>query len=174
LAWLQDFPNEFYVSRSRRSKGIQDLKEQKYPFVSGGKDSRAVAVAHLSSMDSRPLVAVGNYNAKNQLFISSDKLGGFKEITTGPFVSARKQRTSAVVTVDVNNDNFVDILVGNVGIFEPNEIYAGNGKGDFSQHTAGSFVTTSKSTSALAVADLDNDGWLVSNFCPYSSPSALR
>jgi hypothetical protein len=50
----------------------------------------------------------------------------------------------------------LDIVIGNLQT--PNQIFFGNGKGNFTESKSGTFVAGKTMTYALAIGDFDRDG----------------
>lgn len=65
--------------------------------------------------------------------------------------------TRAIIAVDINGDDFVDIVVGNWQRNHPVEILLNNGDGTFSEPFHPTLVGTSGFTTALFAADVNND-----------------
>ena len=74
-----------------------------------------------------------------------------------PSVPNSDKDTRAIATGDFNNDDFVDIVVGNCGL--SNQILFNNGDGTFGNATDLPGGSNDQCTTSIAVADLDGDGF---------------
>lgn len=88
----------------------------------------------------------------------------------GHFIETRtlgvwEDRSTAVAIFDLNGDGNLDIVVGNEGM--QNYVYYNDGQGKFPTDLRRPYGTGGDFTRAIAVADVDADGWpdiLVANF----------
>jgi len=105
---------------------------------------------------------VGNYNQVNRLYLNDgngvfgDGLGG----TTGSDISTDTHPTRDINLGDVDNDNDLDLVVGNDG--QVNRLYLNNGHGVFGDGlggTTGSEISSdSHNTYDTSLGDVDGDG----------------
>lgn len=87
--------------------------------------------------------------------------GVFTDVTStaGGFNASIGYKTTSVVTADLDNDGFREVIVGtarNMPLF----IYKNNGDGTFTHITPSTGVSTLRNTTALAAGDYDLDGKL--------------
>ncbi len=59
---------------------------------------------------------------------------------------------------DLDNDGYLDLFVGNYD--EPNRLYRNNGDGTFEDVSLSAGITNSNRIQAVAMGDIDQDGWL--------------
>ena len=103
-------------------------------------------------------LVAGNYSSPadfvhNKLYLN-DGSGVFDSGTViGAFISDNINQTKSVVLWDINNDNHLDIVEGNVGT---NKLYLNNGSGVFASGTA--IGSDSDVTYSVALGDVDGDG----------------
>lgn len=92
---------------------------------------------------------------------SSSHAVSFTKITSGPVVTDGGNSRS-VNFVDIDNDGYPDIFVGNGRPTNPvdpvNFLYKNNGDGTFSKVTGDTIVTTPASSDGTTWGDFDNDG----------------
>ena len=105
-------------------------------------------------------LVAGNYSSAadfvhNKLYLN-DGSGVFDSGTViGAFISDNINQTKSVVLWDINNDNHLDIVEGNVGT---NKLYLNNGSGVFASGTA--IGSDSDVTYSVALGDVDGDGYM--------------
>ena len=105
-------------------------------------------------------LVAGNYSSPadfvhNKLYLN-DGSGVFDSGTViGAFISDNINQTKSVVLWDINNDNHLDIVEGNVGT---NKLYLNNGSGVFASGTA--IGSDSDVTYSVALGDVDGDGYM--------------
>lgn len=90
--------------------------------------------------------------------------GAFTDVTAQAGL-AEPTTTQTAVWVDINNDGFLDLYVGNEN--EPNQLFLNNGNGTFRDVSHSSGTDLSVLTKAVVAADYDNDGYadlFVSNY----------
>ncbi len=87
--------------------------------------------------------------------------GYFSDVTStaGGFTASIGYKTTSVVTADLDNDGFREIIVGtarNMPLF----VYHNDGNGTFTHITTGTGITTTKNTMAMVTGDYNLDGRL--------------
>jgi len=95
--------------------------------------------------------------------------GTFTDVTVEAGL-AEPTTTQTAVWVDINNDGFLDLYVGNEQ--EPNQLFLNNGNGTFKDISHSSGTDLSAFTKAVVAADYDNDGYAdlyVSNYRGYNA-----
>ena len=86
--------------------------------------------------------------------------GKFSEVTPTPIAGTEVITTKSVEVADINGDGHPDLVLGNTG--SENHVLLGNPEapGDFSGATPMPFGPETDETTAVKVADIDNDGAL--------------
>ena len=90
--------------------------------------------------------------------------GTFTDVTVEAGL-AEPTQTETAVWVDINNDGFLDLYVGNEN--GPNQLFLNNGNGTFKDISRSSGADLSLLPKAVVAADYDNDGYadlFVSNY----------
>jgi tetratricopeptide (TPR) repeat protein len=96
--------------------------------------------------------------------------GTFTDVTVEAGL-AEPTQTETAVWVDINNDGFLDLYVGNE--LGPNQLFLNNGNGTFKDISRGSGADLSLLTKAVVTADYDNDGYADIFVSNYRGDSAL-
>lgn len=86
-------------------------------------------------------------------------MGIFKDVTeeAGGFKASLTYKTTSVVTADLDNDGYREIIVG-TGRDMPSFIYKNNQDGTFTNITAQTTINTTKYTMGIAAGDYNLDG----------------
>ena len=101
------------------------------------------------------IVGNGHEHEPNQLILN-DGAGGFlEEVQPLPGSS---MKTTTVILADLNNDRWIDIIVGNID--GSNQVIFNDGKGGFDHEQVQDLPGGPSMTASLAVADVNKDGWL--------------
>ena len=103
-------------------------------------------------------LVAGNYSSladrvRNKLYLNT--LGVFSVGVNIGTLGNDINQTKSVVLWDINNDNHLDIVEGNVGT---NKLYLNNGSGVFASGTA--IGSDSDVTYSVALGDVDGDGYM--------------
>jgi len=101
------------------------------------------------------------YNRTNVLYINNGD-GTWSDVAV-PAGVADEGHGRGVAWGDINNDGFMDLLVGNqVGSDHPgnNKLYLNNGDGTFTDISESSGTSENVRTRCVSMADYDNDGFL--------------
>ena len=125
----------------------------------------AVAVGDVNG-DGRPDLIVATATGQKLLYLNDGQADPFNSLTPiqiGPSGSTTDQtsssdKTTALVLADVNADGALDLLVVNNG--SANEVYLGDGKGDFSLSSASLGGASGIDDTSIAVGDVNGDGKL--------------
>src|SRR5215472_13486089 len=96
--------------------------------------------------------------------------GTFTDVTVEAGL-AEPTTTETAVWVDINNDGFLDLYVGNEN--EPNQLFLNNGNGTFKDISRSSRTDLSLLSKAVVAADYDNDGYADLFVSNYRGDSAL-
>jgi|GEM_PF-6922037 len=113
----------------------------------------AVALGDMNGDGLLDLV-VGNDDETNRLYLNNGTADPFAGVN-GSDITADANRTYAVALGDVNDDGYLDMVVGNYG--EPNRLYLNDGTGNFS----GSDITADTyDTFAVVLGDVNGDDHL--------------
>jgi len=111
------------------------------------------------------LVLRGGWEATMRKSLLRNNCNGTFTDVTAEAGLAEPTMTETAVWVDINNDGFLDLYVGNEN--GPNQLFLNNGNGTFKDISRSSGANLSVLPKALVAADYDNDGYadlFVSNF----------
>src|SRR5205814_1158914 len=89
-------------------------------------------------------------------FASAEDIGRFTDVTVEAGLS-EPTTTEFAAWVDINNDGFLDLYVGNEN--EPNQLFLNNGNGTFKDISRSSGTDLSVLAKAVVAVDYDNDGY---------------
>jgi hypothetical protein len=101
-------------------------------------------------------IVQGNEGQASYVYLG-DGTGDFS-LATGLAIGNETFNTYSLAVEDLNGDNFLDIIQGNFG--QPNYVYLGTGTGDFSAISGLAIGDQTHSTTSLALADVNKDGFL--------------
>ncbi|MEM7205093.1 MAG: VCBS repeat-containing protein [Planctomycetota bacterium] len=101
-------------------------------------------------------LVVGNWCCRdpNRLYLN-DGTGTFVDVT-GTFFPAEFQATLSLALADVDGDADLDLIAGNDR--DADVLYLNDGTGTYINGTAGRLVTSTETSEALALGDVDRDG----------------
>jgi hypothetical protein len=122
----------------------------------------AIVVADVNNDGFLDLIIGNFYNQANQLLLNTGDANG--DGTTTPFQTPTTNLpggdmwTSAIIAADVNNDGFVDLIIGN--FVDANQLLLNSGEDAIFGSAIDIPCSSVTATRALAVADMDNDGYL--------------
>jgi tetratricopeptide (TPR) repeat protein len=108
--------------------------------------------------------------AQRKSLLRNNCNGTFTDVTVEAGL-AEPTTTQTAVWVDINNDGFLDLYVGNEN--EPNQLFLNNGDGTFKDISRSSGTDLSVLTKAVVAADYDNDGYADLFVSNYRGDSAL-
>ena len=108
--------------------------------------------------------------AQRKSLLRNNCNGTFTDVTVEAGL-AEPTTTQTAVWVDINNDGFLDLYVGNEN--EPNQLFLNNGNGTFKDISRSSRTDLSVFTKAVVAADYDHDGYADLFVSNYRGDSAL-
>jgi tetratricopeptide (TPR) repeat protein len=111
-----------------------------------------------------PVLRGGWETALRKSLLRNNCNGTFTDVTQEAGLG-EPTTTEFAVWVDINNDGFLDLYVGNEN--EPNQLFLNNGNGTFKDISKSSKTDLSVLSKAVVAADYDNDGYadlFVSNY----------
>ena len=144
--------NKLYCNDGRG--GFHDATSSRFPAA--GDSTMALALGDVDGDGDLDLVWA-NYaypTGQNSLWLNNGK--GYYKDTTSTRMPRAGDLTYAVALGDVDGDGDPDLLFGNAA--NQNRLYLNDGKGTFTDHTAGRMPADQDVTNALVLADLDGDG----------------
>ena len=108
--------------------------------------------------------------AQRKSLLRNNCHGVFTDVTVEAGL-AEPTTTQTAVWVDINNDGFLDLYVGNEN--EPNQLFLNNGNGTFKDISRSSGTDLAAFSKAVVAADYDNDGYADLFVSNYRGDSAL-
>ncbi len=104
---------------------------------------------------------VGGGNQKENVLFKNDGDGNFTRVTEGILVEDLRS-SSGHCWADFNNDGWLDVYVagGHGSTAETNNLYMGEGDGQFRKVTEGSAVSHLKTSRGVTCSDVDKDGYM--------------
>lgn len=114
-------------------------------------DSEDIAIADFDGNVSLDLFFVSEDNQTNEYYLNNGD-GTFTDLSDEIPVTGT---SNAVLTADINEDGFPDLIIGNNG---PNMLLINNGQGLFSNQSSSRLPQINDITQDLALGDLDFDG----------------
>jgi len=115
-----------------------------------GEDSEDIAVADFDQDGDLDLLFVSEDTPNHELLIN-DGNGQF-EFSEFSFPASI---ANGLAVLEINGDNFPDVIIGNKGL---NGLFINDGNGGFSDETASRWPNNTDHTQDLKLIDLDNDG----------------
>ncbi len=105
------------------------------------------------------LVLRGAWEILNESpLLRSNCNGTFTDVTKESGLAVPATSTQAAVWVDVNNDGFLDLFIGNEN--EPSQLFLNNGNGTFKDISHAAGIDKTAYSKGVAAADYDNDGYM--------------
>ncbi len=133
-------------------------------------DTTSVATTQIAG-NFIPDVVVGNDGQTNRLYVSvnnTSPLSGFN----GSDIGSDTDDTMAIAAKDVDGDGFIDVVAGNLD--QPNRLYLNNQTTTpFTGITSIDITSDADSTRAIALGDVDNDGFVDVVAGNYGQPNRL-
>ena len=135
------------------------------------KNTKAVAIYDLNG-DGFNDIILGNYGQPNQLFKNSGD-GTFEEevLVVEGATGQDNSLTNTIALGDINDDGWMDIIVGNDG--QSDQFLVNMGNGIFQEITSVFPLHEASNTMSIAIADVNKDGLLDLIFGMYDSPNRL-
>ena len=107
--------------------------------------------------DSAPDLVFGNLGTREQNRLYLNDGGGKFVSATASRLPPNSDRTRAVALGDVDGDNDVDLVIGNEIQSSQNQLYLNDGKGGFTDASAGRLPRSGSDTAAVLLGDVDGD-----------------
>ncbi len=120
-------------------------------FPENRHDSEDIAVADFDGDGDLDIVFVSEDDQTNEFYLNN---GNGKFTSEGARIPV-SGTTNAVEKIDLNNDGFQDLILGNAG---QNVILINNGSGSFVNETSSRLPTNTYTTQDIDLADVDQDG----------------
>lgn len=117
-------------------------------FVKANHDSEDIGVADFDGNGWLDIVIVSEDDSVHELYLNTS--GTFTDVSN----RLPKSKANAVLCADINNDTYIDIIIGNNG---QNDIYINDGNASFTKETAARLPTINDVTQDLLLVDVDND-----------------
>ena len=144
--------NEFQRNTVLTNDG-QGVFTNNFSIPNAIHDSEDVAIADYDSDGDLDLIFCSEDDFIHEYYLN-DGNGNF---SLHPSFQFPNSTANAVITADLNNDSFPDVLFGNAG---QNQVFINTGMGTFTDETNERLPTESHTTQDLHLSDVDNDGHL--------------
>ncbi len=174
--WRQlAIPRSDHVGFTMLNAAATGLTHQNDIDVEHGLDNRGlldgagVALGDVDG-DGRPDVVLASEEKPAALYRNDGEMH-FSDVTKASGLDFTGVSTTSVVLADVNGDRHLDLIAGTFG--GPLKLYLNDGKGHFTDATAGSGLSGGVNATTMTLADVDGNGSLDLYVATYKTRNAL-